>query len=196
MSAAQEHLLATLPVQTPAHLFAEIAAETFGGACILGLMGVLVAIGGGAWWSFALGMGAGALCGGGIGSLIAVHTRQEERRQVLRLQEKQLYIQELALQVIGKPVEDQREQGLNYADFEYFLRGVWGEIGPTFRGWTGKVFPSGRQMTQVLWEDSCRRIIQWMKVAHRTGEHQPLTLDVDLATALKRAGYAPVVSST
>ena len=201
VSVTQDHLLSTLPTQGPAHLFAEIAAESIAGMGLVGLLGLLIWIGGGVWWSFVAGMGAGALCGAGVGGLIAVHDRQNERREILRLQARQLHIQELALQrdldgdgVIGEPV---REPDLDYADFAYFLMGMWGEIGTTFHGgWEGKRLPSGRIMSQAMWERATLRVVQFMKAGHREGEHRTIKLDVGLGEALKRAGYAPVAGST
>ena len=69
-------------------------------------------------------------------------------------------------------------------DFRSFLRQAYGDRGTTWNAWNDVQLPSGRTMTQTLWETYCERLIK-AGLAIRPYSTAPLELASDYRDALE-----------
>jgi hypothetical protein len=69
-------------------------------------------------------------------------------------------------------------------DFRFFLRQAYGDRGTTWGAWNDVRLPSGRAMTQSLWETYCERLIK-VGLAIRPYSTAPLELASDYRDALE-----------
>jgi hypothetical protein len=83
---------------------------------------------------------------------------------------------------VRDPAREKRRQAAE--DFHLFLREAYSERGTTWRRWDGFQLPSGRKVTQPIWENYCNRLLQ-AGLAERPFATGELELTSDYRSALQ-----------
>jgi hypothetical protein len=95
--------------------------------------------------------------------------------------EVELVAQDPRLIYVHNAYKAQHDQGA--ADFRHFLKGAYGEKGTTWRVWDNAPLPSGKAVSQPLWEMWCGRLVS-SGLAAREYPTAPLVLAGDYRDAL------------